>query len=190
LRSFADAYELNFYPQKVRNAIKYKDFPIQKGNKIQYEENIMNGYREFGKVEVSDITLTEGARQERNDTHITVIHVSDLDVNIPDFALEPEQLWTKISEMTSGKDIDFQNHPLFSKKYYLRGEDEKNIRNFFTESLIGFLETHDNIHVESHKNKLLVYMKRDQLTTDEIKSALDFINGFVSAIAGTELEHA
>jgi MFS superfamily sulfate permease-like transporter len=190
LRSFAEENELNFYPQKVRNATKYKDFPIQKGNKIQYEENIMSRYEEFGKIEISDMTLTEGARQEQNDTHITVVHVSELESNIPDFALEPEQLWTKISEMTSGKDIDFQDHPLFSKKYYLRGDDEKAIRKFFNENLIAYLESHDNIHVESHRNKLLVYMKRDLLTTVETKAVIEFVDGFVSAMAGNQLQHA
>jgi MFS superfamily sulfate permease-like transporter len=187
LRSFADEHDLNFYPQKVRNAIKYKDFPIQQGNKILYEENVLTQYTEFGKIEASDITLTEGARSAGSDTHITIVHVSDLELAIPDFALEPEQLWTKLSELSStGKDIDFAKHPLFSKKYYLRGENEPAIRHFFNENLLGYLETHGNIHVESHKNKFVVYMKRDVLSPEEINTVLQFVEGFVSAIAGTE----
>jgi MFS superfamily sulfate permease-like transporter len=190
LRAFAEENEMNFYPQKVRNAVKYKDFPIQKGIKIQYEENIMNRYEDFGKMEISDITLTEGAGQAKSDTHITVVHVSDLESAIPDFALEPEQLWTKISELTYGKDIDFQDHPDFSRKYYLRGEDESAIRRFFTEKVISYLESHDDLHVESHKNKLLVYMKRDQLTTSEIKATLAFVEGFIGVIANGQYQHA
>jgi MFS superfamily sulfate permease-like transporter len=190
LRAFAETSELNFYPQKVRNAVKYKDFPIQKGNKIHYEESVLSQYTEHGKVEVSDITLTEGARQAQNDIHMTVVHVSDLEFTMPDFALEPEQLWSKFSEITSGKDIDFKNHPLFSKKYYLRGQDETAIRNFFNENILDYLETHGDIHVESHKNKLLVYMKYSELTTEEINFVLQFIEGFVSAVGNVSTRTA
>ncbi|HEY5824420.1 MAG TPA: SulP family inorganic anion transporter, partial [Cyclobacteriaceae bacterium] len=168
LRKFAELNDYVYYPQKIRNLMKYKDFPIQKGNKILYEENILAKYLENGKIEASDITLSEGALQEQNDTHITVLHISEIDINLPDFALEPEGLWSKFSELAGGKDIDFANHPGFSKKYYLRGENETTIRNFFSESLIHFFENREEMHVECHKNKLLIYKKRDLLESSEI----------------------
>ncbi len=182
LRAFSEPNELNFYPQKVRNAIKYKDFPIQNGNKIQYEENILAKYTAIGKIEVSDITLSEGARQEQNDTQITVLQISELDVHIPDFALEPEGLWSKFSELVNGKDIDFSSFPEFSKKYYLRGNQEEAIREFFSESVIRFLEKHDEIHIECHKNKLLLYKKRNLLDTLEIQYSIAFAEKLLDAV--------
>lgn len=190
LRAFAESQEFSFYPQKVRNAAKYKDFPIQKGNKIQYEESMLSKYLPYGKIEISDITLTEGARTAQEDTHITAIMVSDINVIIPDFALEPERMWTKFSELSFGKDIDFKNHPEFSSKYYLRGEQEGAVREFFSESLIGYLETHEDIHIESHNNKLLVYRKREELSAAEIASLLPFVEGFVREIQRLEAQHA
>jgi MFS superfamily sulfate permease-like transporter len=187
LRAFADTYDLAFYPQKVKNTMKYKDFPIQKGNKIQYEENVMAQYLDSCKVEISDIVLTEGARQLQTDTYITVIHISDTDMHIPDFALEPERMWTKLSEMAFGKDIDFADHPQFSANYYLRGDDEMRVRQFFTEDLVHFLENHEGIHIESHKNKLLFYRKRELLDPGEIQESLALINEFVNlAQQGTQ----
>jgi MFS superfamily sulfate permease-like transporter len=187
LRAFADTYDLAFYPQKVKNTMKYKDFPIQKGNKIQYEENVMAQYLDSCKVEISDIVLTEGARQLQTDTYITVIHISDTDMHIPDFALEPERMWTKLSEMAFGKDIDFADHPQFSANYYLRGDDEMRVRQFFTEDLVHFLENHEGIHIESHKNKLLFYRKRELLEPGEIQESLALINEFVNlAQQGTQ----
>jgi MFS superfamily sulfate permease-like transporter len=179
LRMLAEKSGLNFYPQKVRNVAKYKDFPIQKGNRILYEENILSQYADYGKLEVSDVTLSEGVRQEQNDFQVTVVHVSDLDMTIPDFALEPEGLWTKFSELSFGKDFDFKDHPGFSSRYYLRGDDEAAIRSFFDNELIHFLEAHEPLHVESHRNKLLVYKKREPLMTAEIQEMLQFIAAFV-----------
>lgn len=182
LRKLANEAEFAFYPQRVRNAMKYKDFPIQKGSKLQYEENILSKYSELAKYEVSDITLSEGAMQAQNDTVITALFVSEVQGTIPDFALEPEGLWSKLSEMSGGKDIDFKDHPEFSKHYYLRGDNEVAIRNFFNESIIKFLEEHEEIHVECHRNKLLIYKKRDVLSVAEIQQVEKFANELMTII--------
>jgi hypothetical protein len=108
-------------------------------------------------------------------------------MHIPDFALEPERMWTKLSEMAFGKDIDFADHPQFSANYYLRGDDEMRVRQFFTEDLVHFLENHEGIHIESHKNKLLFYRKRELLEPGEIQESLALINEFVNlAQQGTQ----
>jgi MFS superfamily sulfate permease-like transporter len=180
LRDFTEANEYNYYPQKVRNVMKYKDFPIQKGNKILYEENVMLYYGELCKIEVSDMTLSEGARQAQTDTHITVLHITETELHIPDFALEPERLWTKLSELTFGKDIDFEGHPEFSSKYYLRGDDGMAVRDFFTKEMLQFLESHDDTHIESHKNRLLFYRKRDLMDVDEIKDTVQLVEEFIA----------
>jgi hypothetical protein len=182
LRKFANANEFTFYPQRVRNALKYKDFPIQKGYKIQFEENILIKYGDKAKYEVSDITISEGARQAQSDTIISALFISEIQVSIPDFALEPEGLWSKFSELSGGKDIDFKDYPEFSRHYYLRGDNEFAVRNFFNESLIKFFEEHDEIHVECHKNKLLIYKKRAVLNIDEIMQTEKFADELLAII--------
>jgi MFS superfamily sulfate permease-like transporter len=182
LRAFAELNEFNFYPQKVRNAIKYKDFPIQKGNKILYEENNLECYVERGKINITDITLSEVALQAKTDTHITVAYVTEFETQVPDFALEPEGLWSSFSELVRGKDIDFHEFPVFSEKYYLRGEDEAAIREFFSEPLIKFLEKNEDIHLECHKNKLLLYAKRDLLETTEIKTLVSYTERLLKVV--------
>jgi MFS superfamily sulfate permease-like transporter len=180
LRDFAEDNDFAFYPMTIRNMKKYKNFPIEKGTRILYEENILSQYMDFGKVEVSDITLTEGARMAQEDTKMTVIHVSDIDIAIPDFALEPEGLFTKLSELSFGKDINFEDHPQFSKMFYLRSDNEISTRRFFNENILSFLETHEGLHIESHRNKLLIYKKRDLLDREEIAEVMDFLTAFAT----------
>jgi MFS superfamily sulfate permease-like transporter len=190
LRDFAEDHEFAFYPMTARNVTKYRGFPIEKGARIQFEENILSKYIDQGKLEISDIVLTEGARMAQEDTHITVLHISDLQSGIPDFALEPEQLWTKFSELSFGHDIDFSAHPEFSKRYYLRGDNETAIRNFFTKDLIHFLETHDEIHIESNHGKLLIYARRAKLSAIEIEKVIAFSKELLDIIASHEPHHA
>lgn len=188
LRKFAESNEWAFFPQKIRSSIKYKDFPIQNGNKIPYEENLLSKYVDTGKIESTDITLQEGARQSQNEIHITLLQISDIDIMIPDFALEPEGLWSKLFESVSGRDIDFDNHPVFSKKYYLRGTDENQVRCFFTETLIQFLENREEMHIECHRNRLIFYKKRDLLEPSEILYVSKFAEEFVSLIHQKEVQ--
>ena len=105
----------------------------------------------------------------------------------PDFALEPEALWTKFSELSFGRDIDFAEYPEFSRKYYLRGDDEPAIRRFFTEELIEFLQTQEPMHVESYRGKLLVYRKRAEASAADLKVMIDFVESLlVSAISAKQ----
>ena len=182
LRDFADRVEFAFYPQRVKNLMKYKDFPIQKGNRILFEENVLTKYANEERIDVSDMTLTVGAMQDKEDTHITVIHVSEMEKRIPDFSLEPESLMSKFSELVGGKDIDFKEYPVFSKKYYLRSEHEQVVYQFFTEAIIRFLENREEMHIECHKNKLLFYKKRDLMDSHEIEYAVKFAEDFVGLL--------
>ncbi len=188
LRKFADKSEWTFFPQQVRSGIKYKDFPIQNGNKIPFEQNTLSTYSNAGKLEVSDIILQEGARQSQNEINITILQVSDTDTVIPDFALEPEGLWSKLFESISGKDIDFDNHPIFSKKYYLRGVNEKSVRDFFSDSIIQFLENREEMHIECHRSRLIFYKKRDLLEPSEILYISKFAEEFISLIQEKEIQ--
>jgi MFS superfamily sulfate permease-like transporter len=180
LRDFAGREDFTFYPQRVRNISKFRNFPIATGNRLLFEENILGKYNDWGKMEFSDVAVTEGVRQEQTDTLITVLELTELEVNIPDFALEPEGLWSKFSEITIGKDIDFPDQKGFSEKYYLRAVDESAVRAFFSHPLMSFLENREEMHIECHKNRLLLYKKRAISSTDEMvylqKYAVDLVD--------------
>ena len=182
LRDFAERQEFAFYPQRLKNLLKYRNFPIQKGNRILFEENILTRYDAEERIDVSDMTLTEGAMQDKEDTHITVVHVSEIEYPIPDFALEPEGLLSKFSELVGGKDIDYKEYPVFSKKYYLRSDFENEVHEFFSDPIIRFLENREEMHIECHKNKLLFYKKRDLMDPHEIEYVVKFAEEFVSLI--------
>lgn len=182
LRTFAENNDWAFYPQKVRSSFKYKDFPIQAGSKIPFEENMLDKYIDDARLQTSDITIEEGARQSQNEIQITIVQASETDMAIPDFALEPEGLLSKLFEGVSGKDLDFTNHPTFSQKYYLRGRDEDAVRSFFSEPIIHFLENREDMHIECHRQRLLFYKKRDLLQPSEILYTAKFAEEFVAMI--------
>ena len=182
LRQLADKDDYSFNPQRIKNILKYKDFPIQQGNRILFEENVLTKYLDHERIEVSDMTLTSGVMQDKEDIQITVIHAAELEAPVPDFALEPEGLFSKFSELTVGKDIDFSEYPVFSKKYYLRSTNEAAVREFFSAPIVRFLENREEMHIECHKSKLLIYKKRNLMTAPEIEYTVKFAEDFTELI--------
>lgn len=183
LRKFGDTNEYDFNPQHVRVGAKYKGFPIQHGNQIRFEENVLSKYTDLGKVEVADMTIAQGALQSQTETRVTVAHFSEIDLAIPDFALEPESFGTKLSELIGGKDIDFNEFPEFSRKYYLRGTSEEQVRAFFTEPVVRFLENREEIHIECHRHRLLFYKKLDVLEPHEIEFLEKYAEDFIEVLS-------
>ncbi|MBM3178142.1 MAG: SulP family inorganic anion transporter [Bacteroidetes bacterium] len=183
LRDFAGDHGFTFYPQRVRDLKKFKDFPITTGNRLLFEENIMTAHRDWGRIEISDIGLTEGVRQEQREGVVTVLELTELDVQVPDFSLEPESLWSKFSELTFGKDVDFGDQPGFSKKYYLRGQDELAVRKFFNSELRDFLENREEVHLECHRNRILLYKRREALAISELRYLEKFAEDLVAILS-------
>ena len=109
-----------------------------------------------------------------------------MDILAPDFALEPEGMWSKLFEGISGKDIDFAQHPIFSKKYYLRSTQENEIPAFFTESLIHFLENREDMHIECYKHRFIFYKKRDLLEPSEMLYLTKFAEDFLEIISANK----
>jgi hypothetical protein len=64
------------------------------------------------------------------------------------------------------------------------------VRGFFREGLIGFLEKQPDVHIESQRGKLLIYDKREKLSSEEIQSVLLFVEGFVQQLTKIEPQPA
>jgi MFS superfamily sulfate permease-like transporter len=180
LRKFSEQHGYVFIPQKIKNTLKFKNFVLAKGTPVQFEENLLEKYTEYGKITFSDITITEaGGTLAPSTSQFTVLVITESDITLPDFALEPENLWSKFSELTDGRDIDFEGHPDFSKKYYLRSNEVEAIRLFFTDKRIAYLENNPAIHMECRNNRLLVFSRQELLEPDERIALENFVSGFL-----------
>jgi hypothetical protein len=79
-------------------------------------------------------------------------------LDLPNFALHAaEELQQMFLDLLGFKDINFENHPGFSKKYLLNSDDEKAVRAFFNDELIGFLEGLDGFNIEGCGHQLMIY---------------------------------
>lgn len=76
---------------------------------------------------------------------------------VTDFTLGPENFMHKLGGVFGYQDIDFPDHPDFSKHYLLRGADETAIRDAFTSDVLAFLGGTTGWHIDVAGGTLAVY---------------------------------
>ncbi|MGL1884934.1 MAG: SulP family inorganic anion transporter [Reichenbachiella sp.] len=156
-----------------------RNFNFFESRPIDGKTNVLRGVDAKHNLnwEIADITFAEGAMLSLEVFHMTV-HLVWLDQPIPRFSAEKEGLFGKIFDRVkvfSGyTDRDFKLYPNISKKLQLLGENDDDIKEFFNQDLVNFLETSDVQRIASNGEALLIFNYLHIAPTDEINNMLDF----------------
>ena len=168
------------YASKVDWNTNYlKRFHFFEIRPIERKYNCLKGT--FDEIDVSweiaDITYNEG-QAFTAETFNTTLMVLKLNKKIPVFTLEKEgvleKLFDRVMAFTGYKDIDFEMYPDFSKKFLLMGNNESEVRSFFTDEVIRFFENKQIFHLESNGESLLIFNKIKLARTDETIAFIDY----------------
>lgn len=146
---------------------------------IKYEGNILSKQIEGLHYAVSDLSIVSGGDFKAGVSNLTVLSVSNLHYGIPLFTMKEE----KFFDNAFLNDIDFADHPKFSKTYKLSGFNEVQVRAFFTKNIIAYFEREDIYHIESLGSELIFYKQAKVALPEEINSMIDFAQGLVEVIA-------
>lgn len=90
---------------------------------------------------------------------------------MPEFLLRPENLFDKIGSLIEFRDIDFGNHPQFSRTYLLKGQDEPAIFRVFNPDVIRFYEGR-RVCTEANGSRLIFYRPSSYVQPTAIRSFL------------------
>jgi len=146
---------------------------------IEYKSNCLKGtFKEINiSWEIADITFNEGAAFTA-ETYSTTVMILKLDKKIPIFTMEKEgvleKIFDRVMAFTGYKDIDFEMYPDFSNKFLIMGNNEPEIRSFFTDKIIRFFEYHHIYHLESNGEELIIFDKIKLVRTDETIAFIDY----------------
>lgn len=138
--------------------------------------DLTSQYRSFGNKPVSNvlrrkenergITIFDYRMRKQHSgdspTTMTILLLESEALALPAFAARPESLFQKLGTVIGGDDVDFPEHPEFSRKYVLRGEDEGAIRRIMTDEVIRAFENHtgvgiSGISVEGRGERVILY---------------------------------
>ncbi len=122
---------------------------------------------------IFDVQFSEGEMIAKQVIKATMLHIHS-QKDIPYFNLDREGIFEYILEFAGYADIDIDNHPDFSKRFYLSGKNEEKIRAFFTDELVLFFESNKQYHIEASENGLLIIGNERFASVKEMKALAYF----------------
>ena len=162
------------------NTSYLRNFHFFDSRPIEMKSNSLRGLDSENNAhwEIADIVFDEGALQAL-EVYKTTVQVIRLPKLIPKFIVDKEGLFDKIFNRVkvfsgSSGDINFKKNKGFSNKFLLSGEEEAEIREFFTDDLIQFLEDNEIHHIESNGEALMIFKYLHIAKTEEVQNMLSF----------------
>ena len=135
-------------------------------------QNLMYGQREGTDIALFEFEYTSGGKSSFQ-VRQTVIWMQRRGTRLTEFSLRPEGVWNQLGGWSGHGDINFDSHPKFSRDYLLRGDDERAIRELFTDEVLNFYERHPELITEGAGNKLLFYREGVVVPPAEIRTFLN-----------------
>ena len=166
--------KLNFFPKGSTSLFeRLKPFHLFSKGWSRKIKNLMEG--EANKVELAifDYQYTTHGGQHPQTHRQSLLFIRSPKLNLPDFSLRPENVFHKIGGSFGYKDIDFETHPIFSKSYLLRGENEATIRGLFNNELLNFIQSQQKICIEGSGDKIIFYRHKSRAKPEEVESFME-----------------
>jgi MFS superfamily sulfate permease-like transporter len=170
------------------------NYTVRKKTAVSYLENFIyfktklvhHTYNEISKkntvFKVFDVEYSEGEFIAKEVVRTTMLY-TETEVALPVFSIYREGLLEIIYHYAGFKDIKIKSNPAFSKKFFIRGEDEVAIKKLLTNTLADFLLDYPNFHIESNGKALLIFTKERLASVNEIKKIKAFATTLISQIS-------
>lgn len=149
--------------------------------------NILTGDYGGLKMDIFDYRYTVSGGKS-SQTWAQTVAVFTQDHSLPCFELRPEGFFDRVGDVFFHQDIDFDSHPVFSRRYLLRGPEPEKIRALFSPTLIALFEglaAEDKWHIEGNGSSLILYRSNVTVDAEKIVSFRDqtsaITQGFIKA---------
>ncbi len=136
-------------------------------------KNVLSSTNEGVEIHVFDYKYTVGYGKHSHTYNQTIVAVSDPELNLPKCTVGPKSFFAKIGTIFGYQDINFDEYPVFSKKFLLRGDNEEEIRQAFNKDVIKFYEDNIGMSTEAQGNTLIVYRGSKRQKPEEISELLE-----------------
>lgn len=174
LQETAQQIGFNFVGTDPSSTTQTRTALFHKGSSHKFR-NIMNG--SFGGFQASLFDYSYTTSNGRNSSTWTQTVAAFMqNSRLPLFELRPEGFLDRVGDVFVHRDIDFESHPEFSRRYMLRGLEEQAVRELFTPALLTFFEAlppEKKWHIEGGEGTLFVYRSAATVKPDDIRCFLE-----------------
>ena len=121
-------------------------------------------------VRIFDYRYTISTGKSSQTYKQTVFFMQSKKLGLPQFLMKPEHFFHNIGEFLGfTEDIDFEEHPKFSKQYWLKSENEGYLRASLPDPFLKFFTIETDWTLEGINYYLLFYRKNHLLAPKQIK---------------------
>lgn len=135
--------------------------------------NVIQAGTDDVDIYIFDYQYTTGGGNSSSTWRQTVMLFRSASLQLPTFALRPENVFHKIGSAFGMQDIDFDAFPDFSEKYLLKGPDETVVRDLFGENVLYTFEQNPGYCVEGRDGDLIVYRSSKRVPPDQIQAFME-----------------
>lgn len=137
---------------------------------LKVVRNLMCGVSEGIAVKVFDFEYVVGSGKFSQTVYQTVIELPRAGDLKPNFFLHPLLAWSNRTLLDEYRDIGFEQHPVFSLRYQVSGNDEAAVRELFTPNVLEFFAHQNRVFVEGKNECLIYYCEGIEVKPEEIQA--------------------
>ena len=134
------------------------EFPLFQIGRKQLLKNLILADTPELKMGLFDYCFTVGHGKHKKVRKLSVVVVRSADLHAPSCHLRPSIVfWDPIGALFGKQDVNFADHPEFSKAFVLKTDSEEETRAFFDQGLLDFFIKHADIffvNVANNTDKL------------------------------------
>jgi hypothetical protein len=134
--------------------------------------NIMTGGTEDERLMLFDYRYTVGTGKRKQTHKRTVVCFESPHLNLPQFEIRPETWFDKVTQLFGVQEVDLENFPDFSKRYYLVGHPKK-MSQLFNESLVRKFESLRDVAAAGHGNQLIFYRMGHRASVENFRRLME-----------------
>ena len=146
--------------------------------------NCMGGAHGKADLHIFDFRFRTGSGKNMKTWEQTVFMFISDQLGLPLFTVRPENVMHKIGSVFGYRDINFPQHPLFSRKYLLQGQNEEAVREIFSSDVLSYFEMNPGLSVEGSGNCLIIYRMSRLVQSTEMQEYISQANAFYNLFRG------
>ncbi|MFS8795634.1 hypothetical protein NW807_00245, partial [Synechococcus sp. R70.1] len=146
-------------PEGIRSRLLQAGFELFQRSGARFYNSMFKRLNDGTEIAIFDYSWKASRRRRRERGYYSSVFWAYCeDLRLPHFRLHPEvPLFHDVAKAFGMQDINFENHPDFSRRYLLRGEDEAKIRLRFHPRFLSFLEQHPPCYAEGFGPQLVIW---------------------------------
>jgi hypothetical protein len=148
------------------------EFQLFKEGRAQRAYNVLRAEAEGVRMSVFDYQFTTGSGKSQHTYRQTVLAVESNGLHLPPLTIRPESFFDAIAGVLGFRDIDFEDHPEFSRGFMLKSPDEERTRKLFDTEVFQFFAERRDVALEANRTRFIYYRRNRVVPPANLKTLL------------------